>query len=124
MVLAVTTFHELVDLMHMYPSKTVILDCSAAWCGPCKAIAPVFAQLGNMYSDTVLAVKMDVDHAEELAVRLGVTSMPTFVVFQNGQEVRRFSGGSRTVLEEAFASVGSRSSAVASSEPEPFAGFR
>jgi thiol-disulfide isomerase/thioredoxin len=140
MVATVSTPKELIALLasSSKASKAVILDCSAEWCGPCKAIAPLFARLGERFADRVVAVKMDVDQADALAGALGVTSMPTFVVYVNGIELRRFSGGAAAQLEAAFAEAAAACapqpsnnalpaapslSAAAPSEPEPFAGF-
>ena len=82
--------------------KRVVLDCGATWCGPCKAIAPVFERLAMQNAATTVGLKMDVDEAAELAEVLDVTSMPTFFVFQGKELVKRFSGANSETLRHAF----------------------
>jgi thioredoxin 1 len=82
--------------------KLSVLDCSATWCGPCKAIAPVFERLAKEFASTVTALKMDVDEAAVLADALNVTSMPSFFVFKDNEIVKRFSGASVETLRQAF----------------------
>jgi thioredoxin 1 len=82
--------------------KRVVLDCGATWCGPCKAIAPVFERLAMQNAATTVGLKMDVDEAAELAEVLDVTSMPTFFVFQGKELVKRFSGANSEMLRHAF----------------------
>ncbi|MES1916435.1 MAG: hypothetical protein MHM6MM_008252, partial [Cercozoa sp. M6MM] len=60
--------------------KPVIVDFSAAWCGPCKSIAPTFEQLSNEFS-SVVCLKVDVDESKGVAQACGVAAMPTFLVF-------------------------------------------
>lgn len=64
-------------------SKTVLLDFWAVWCGPCKMIAPIVEQIAQERSDIVVG-KVDVDQEMELAVKFGITSIPTLLVFKNG----------------------------------------
>ncbi|KAI0017624.1 thioredoxin-like protein [Xylariomycetidae sp. FL0641] len=67
-------------------NKMVVLDCFATWCGPCKAIAPIYANLSNDEANKdVFFAKIDVDEMPEVAQELGVTSMPTFLVFKDGK---------------------------------------
>ncbi|KAI1321910.1 thioredoxin-like protein [Xylariaceae sp. FL0255] len=67
-------------------NKVVLLDCFATWCGPCKAIAPVLAKMSNedQFKDVFFA-KIDVDDLPELSQELGITAMPTFMVFKDGE---------------------------------------
>ncbi|KAI1079161.1 thioredoxin-domain-containing protein [Whalleya microplaca] len=68
-------------------NKVVMLDCFATWCGPCKAIAPILAKHSNdeQFKDIFFA-KIDVDDLPELSQELGITAMPTFMIFTDGNE--------------------------------------
>lgn len=62
------------------------------WCGPCKALKPVFENLKGKVDNNVNISYIDVDRQQEEAVRYGVRSVPTVVIEQNGQEVKRLVG--------------------------------
>lgn len=70
--------------------KTVLVDFFATWCGPCKMVAPIVKQLADEGKAKVC--KIDVDEQPELAVRFGVDSIPTLLVFKGGQLVNRAVG--------------------------------
>jgi thioredoxin 1 len=71
-------------------SKTpVLIDFYAQWCGPCKMMAPIIDEVAKEYAGKLKVVKVDVDESGETAATYGVTAMPTFVVFKDGQEVWR-----------------------------------
>lgn len=70
----------------------VIIDFYADWCGPCKKIKPMFDQLAQEHSDKYLFAKVDVDQAQEVAKKYGITSIPTFVVIKNEKVHGTFSG--------------------------------
>lgn len=71
--------------------KTVLLDFWATWCGPCKMIAPFVEEIAKEREDIVVG-KVDVDEEGELANRFGIASIPTLVVFKDGQEINRATG--------------------------------
>jgi thioredoxin 1 len=74
-------------------SKTpVLIDFYATWCGPCKMMAPILDEVAKDYDGKLKVVKIDVDASGETAANCGVTAMPTFVMFKNGQEVWRRMG--------------------------------
>ncbi|MBO5416141.1 MAG: thioredoxin [Clostridia bacterium] len=62
-----------------------VVDFYADWCGPCKMFAPVFEELANERTDVVCG-KVNVDEAPALAQRFGVMSIPTVIVFKNGEQ--------------------------------------
>lgn len=70
----------------------VIVDFYADWCGPCKAMAPAFAQAAAQLQGRALFVKVDTESASDLAARFGIRSIPTVVRLQRGRETARFAG--------------------------------
>ena len=80
-------------------AKLVVVDFTASWCGPCQRIAPKYAELAEAYADDALLVKVDVDENAELAARMGVQVLPTFVVLRDGEEVAKMSGADPAKLE-------------------------
>jgi thioredoxin 1 len=70
----------------------VLVDFYADWCGPCKTIAPVIEQLSTEYSGKATIAKVNVDEAQSTTAAFGVTSIPTILVFKDGQKVEQFVG--------------------------------
>ena len=73
--------------------RLVVLDFWAEWCGPCRMLAPVLDEIGTEYPEVAFG-KVNVDDERELALEYGVSSIPTVMVFQNG-EVKETSVGYR-----------------------------
>ena len=70
----------------------VLVDFWAAWCGPCRAIAPTIEEIATEYTGRLKVVKLDVDEAQEVSVRYGVQSIPTLMLFKDGAPVERLVG--------------------------------
>ena len=70
----------------------IVVDCWAAWCAPCRAIAPIVEELAKEYSGKVVFGKLNVDENPETTQRFGVMAIPTLLVMKNGQEVDRVVG--------------------------------
>lgn len=73
-----------------YP--VVVVDCWAAWCGPCRMIAPIIEELANDYAGKIVFGKLNIDENRETATKYGIMSIPTLLVMKNGEEVDRLIG--------------------------------
>jgi thioredoxin 1 len=69
-----------------------VVDFWAVWCGPCKMIAPVLEEIADEYDGQLQIAKLDVDHNNQTAMGYGVMSIPTLIVFKEGQPVERIVG--------------------------------
>ena len=72
--------------------KPVLIDLWAEWCGPCRMMAPVVAELAEDYAGRVRVGKVNVDEQADIAVRYGVSSIPTLLLFKDGREAGRLVG--------------------------------
>jgi len=73
-------------------SLPVLVDFTAAWCGPCKMIAPIIEELAQEWSGKVKIYKLDVDESPEIPMRYQVMSIPTLILFRAGEPVQRVAG--------------------------------
>lgn len=71
--------------------KTTIVDFYADWCGPCKMMSPVIDNIAEE-NDNIKVGKLNVDEAQNIAVEYNVMSIPTIIIFKNGEAVNRFVG--------------------------------
>lgn len=88
-----------------------LVDFNAPWCAPCRIQKPAIEKLAQKYSGRALVFEVNVDEKPRLAVKMGITSIPTLVIFSNGCELKRFIGLQRardleTALEQALHASG------------------
>lgn len=73
-------------------AEPVMVDFFAAWCGPCKMMAPVIEELASQYEGKAKIGKLDVDANADIAARYGVMTIPTIILFKDGKEVSKTIG--------------------------------
>jgi thioredoxin 2 len=93
---------ELFDALTSAASVPVVVDFWAAWCGPCRMVAPEIAKAAKNLAGRALVVKVDTDAHQELSGRFGIRSIPTIGVFHRGREVTRASGARPAAAIEAM----------------------
>ncbi len=80
----------------------VLVDFWAEWCGPCRMVSPVIDALGKKYQGKIKVVKVNVDDNQELASKFGIMSIPTIMLFNNGQPVDSAIGAAPAAHFEMF----------------------
>ena len=81
--------------------KKVLIDFYADWCGPCRMVGPVVEEIANEYPEYKIC-KINVDEQPELAIRYGISSIPTLKLFKNGQLVKTSVGALPKPMVEDF----------------------
>ena len=91
------------DIVHEFTDETfdqevskeampVLIDFWAAWCGPCKAIAPVIEEIAQEYNGKIKVGKLDVDQNQKTAMEYGVRSIPTMLIMKDGEVINQIVG--------------------------------
>lgn len=83
-----STFEQMV----VESDKLVLVDFWAEWCGPCKMIAPILDQIAQELDDKLVIGKLDIDENQDTAMAFGVMSIPTLLLFKDGEPVDRIVG--------------------------------
>lgn len=93
----------------MVEGLPTVIDFYATWCGPCKAISPLFEMLRSEYSDRINFRSVDVDIQTDVAEKYNITAMPTFVFLDSeGNEINRIVGADRNALASAVESLATK----------------
>ena len=81
----------------------LVVDLWATWCGPCRMLAPIIAELADEYAGKLVVGKCDVEENDDIAMEFGVRNIPTILFFKGGKLVDKFVGAaSKSVLDEKF----------------------
>ncbi|TDZ40961.1 Thioredoxin [Colletotrichum trifolii] len=99
--MVVHNVHNKEDFNKAIAKDAVIVDAFATWCGPCKAIAPILANLSNDPDHAGLYfIKIDVDEVPDLSQELGIRAMPTFLIFKKGEKAQEIVGANPAALKQ------------------------
>lgn len=80
------------DFENVVSKGVTLVDFYADWCGPCRRIAPLLDELSSELAGKATIAKLDIEQSQETTARFGVTSIPTLILFKDGQEVKRLVG--------------------------------
>jgi thioredoxin 1 len=97
---------KLIEELSELPVKgAVVIDFFATWCGPCKAIAPLYEKLAGIFTE-IVCVKVDVDESQAFVDKYEIRAMPTFLFLKDGEVVKRVEGADVREIQEGFEALG------------------
>lgn len=99
-----TLTDETFDSFITRSSVPVLVDFWAEWCAPCRLIAPLVENVSNEYGEKLAVCKIDIDSSPKVAARLGITALPTLILFKDGSPVARHVGSATPVKLRSFLS--------------------
>eukprot|EP00934_Nitzschia_sp_Nitz4_P002469 Nitzschia sp. Nitz4//scaffold144_size56818//39094//39609//NITZ4_006543-RA/size56818-processed-gene-0.71-mRNA-1//1//CDS//3329536534//2459//frame0 len=99
------TVEEYYNAVEEAKDKLVVVDCFADWCGPCRAMTPVFEALSQQHSNVVF-IKVNIDELPAVKEFLGVWALPTFVFVKRGQKVSTVTGANEQALRRGIENDG------------------
>ena len=88
----ITVTDDTFDRQVLGADRPVLVDFWATWCAPCRMVAPALEELSEEYADTVIVAKVDVDQSPMVAQRYGIRSIPTLVLFEDGEPKQAVQG--------------------------------
>jgi len=80
------------DQVVLKSSTPVLVDFWAEWCGPCRAVGPILEDISDEYGSKIKIVKLNTDEESAIAIKYGITSIPTMNVYVNGEVVKTIVG--------------------------------
>ena len=80
------------ELSNTIQTGVTLIDFNAPWCGPCRSQDPIISEMEEAYTGKAMVAKVNIDKNQEIAMALGIQSIPTIILFKEGREVRRFIG--------------------------------
>ncbi|MFX1281689.1 MAG: thioredoxin [Promethearchaeota archaeon] len=91
-IIEIHSSEEFTKLLKDYPNKIIIIDFWAVWCGPCKFFAPIFKKLHAEYNRDFIFVKVNVDENNAIAMKYGITGIPTTLFIKNDKVLNQVVG--------------------------------
>ncbi|GAA6000503.1 hypothetical protein JCM10207_008042 [Rhodosporidiobolus poonsookiae] len=119
MSITVVTSAAHLDSLTSDASKLSVVDFHATWCGPCKAIAPVFQRLAGQYAGRIQFLKVDVDAVPTVAQRFSVSAMPTFIVLKGSSKQEEMKGANPAGLMALVSKYAASASSAGGSSSAP-----
>ena len=80
------------DFESSIENGVTLVDFNATWCAPCRAQEPILDEVQKVFEGKATFIKINIDHNQEIAVKLGIQSIPTLVFFKEGKEIARLIG--------------------------------